>query len=94
MAVGKADGQIVLDLNKEEDNYGSADLPIAMIPRTGEVVLMQMDGHMTMEEVDIALGYATKACREIYEVQKDALRRRYAVQAGAVDEDDSSDEEA
>ena len=55
---------------------------------------MQMDGHMTMEEVDIALGYATKACREIYEVQKDALRRRYAVQAGAVDEDDSSDEEA
>ena len=94
VAVGKADGRIVLDLNKEEDNFGSADLPIAMIPRTGEVLLMQMDGHMTMEEVEIALGYAKKACQEIYEVQKDALRRRYAVQAGAVDEDDSSDEEA
>jgi len=80
VAIGKADGQIVLDLNKEEDNYGNADLPIAMIPRTGEVLLMQMDGHMTMEEFDRALEYGKKACQMVYEVQKDALRRRYAVQ--------------
>ena len=93
VAVGKADGHVILDLNKEEDNFGTADLPIAMIPRTGEVVLMQMDGHMTMEEVEVALGYAKKACEEIYEIQKDALRRRYAAQAEAM-EDDPSDEEA
>ena len=34
-------------LNKEEDNYGQADLPLAIIPSTGEVVLLQLDGHLT-----------------------------------------------
>ncbi len=63
VAIGKADGQIVLDLNKEEDNYGNADLPIAMIPRTGEVLLMQMDGHMTMAEFDQALEYGRRPAR-------------------------------
>lgn len=80
VAVGKVNGQVVLDLNKEEDNYGQADLPIAMIPRTGEVVLMQMDGHMTYDEFTYALELGTKACAEIYEIQKDALRRRYKVE--------------
>ncbi|HSV42350.1 MAG TPA: exosome complex exonuclease Rrp41, partial [Methanomassiliicoccales archaeon] len=73
VAVGKVNDQIVLDLNKEEDNYGQADLPLAMIPRTGEIVLMQMDGHMTYEEFQYALELGTKACAEIYDIQKDAL---------------------
>jgi len=81
VAVGKVNDQIVLDLNKEEDNYGQADLPIAMIPRTGEVLLMQMDGHMTYDEFKYAITLATKACGELYELQKDALRRRYVVES-------------
>jgi len=79
VAVGKVNDQVVLDLNKEEDNYGQADLPIAMIPRTGEVLLMQMDGHLTQAEFDKALEMGVKACHEIYDLQKDALRRRYAI---------------
>ena len=42
-ATGKVDGKVVLDLNKEEDNFGEADLPLAVLPATEEVVLMQMD---------------------------------------------------
>jgi exosome complex component RRP41 len=38
-AAGKIGGQVVLDLGKEEDNFGDADLPIAISPRTGEVLL-------------------------------------------------------
>ena len=79
VAVGKVNDQVVLDLNKEEDNYGQADLPIAIIPRTGEVLLMQMDGHLTQAEFDKALEMGVKACQEIYDLQKDALRRRYAI---------------
>jgi exosome complex component RRP41 len=79
VAVGKVNDQVVLDLNKEEDNYGQADLPIAIIPRTGEVLLMQMDGHLTQAEFDKGLEMGVKACQEIYELQKDALRRRYAI---------------
>ena len=92
VAVGKVNDQVVLDLNKEEDNYGQADLPIAIIPRTGEVLLLQMDGHLTQEEFDKALDMGVKACAEIYELQKDALRRRYAIVNGD-NEDEAKDEE-
>lgn len=86
IAVGKADGKLLLDLNKEEDNYGQADVPMAIIPKTGEVVLLQMDGHMTQEEFETALDMGIKACYEIYELQKDALKRRYAVETPEVEE--------
>ena len=78
IAVGKVNDQVVLDLNKEEDNYGQADVPIAMIPRTGEILLLQMDGHLTVPEFNKAMEYAVPALEQIYQMQKDALRRRYA----------------
>jgi exosome complex component RRP41 len=79
-AAGKAGGQIILDLNKEEDNYGEADLPTAIAPRTGEIVLLQMDGHLTQDEFYQALDMATASCKEIYKIQADALKRRYPVE--------------
>ena len=93
VAIGKADGHIVLDLNKEEDNFGNADLPIAMIPRTGEVLLMQMDGHMTMEEFNTALEYGKKACEKVYEIQKDALKRKYSIQSEDTEEPEPTADE-
>ena len=78
IACGKADGHVLLDLNKEEDNYGQADVPIAIVPSTDEIVLLQMDGNMTREELEYGLDMAFKAAHEVADLQKDALRRKYA----------------
>ncbi len=82
VAVGKVGGQIALDLRKEEDNFGEADLPMALVPQSGRLVLLQMEGHMNREELGRALDLGVVGCRAIYEVMKQALRDRYAV-AGA-----------
>ena len=87
-AAGKADGKVLLDLNKEEDNYGEADVPIAIVPSTDEIVLLQMDGNMTREEFDKAISMAVGACHELYELQKDALKRRYSTKKGEVESDE------
>jgi len=76
-AAGKVENTIVLDLNKEEDNFGQADLPVAIIPRTKEIVLFQMDGDMIEEEINRAMDMAINASLQIYELQKDALKRKY-----------------
>ncbi len=89
MAAGKADGHVLLDLNKEEDNFGEADVPMAIVPSTGEIVLLQMDGNMTRKEFDRAIELGVKGCKDIYKLQKDALKRRYS----ADDEEDDSDEQ-
>jgi len=76
-AAGKIEDTVVLDLGKEEDNYGSADLPIAISPRTGEILLLQMDGHLTLKEFDKALDIAIKGCKKISEIQKKAILEKY-----------------
>ncbi|MDH4123649.1 MAG: exosome complex exonuclease Rrp41 [Thermoplasmata archaeon] len=78
-AAGKVADTIILDLRKEEDNFGQADVPLGIVPRTGEIVLLQMDGDLTVEEFNTALTMATDACYRIYETQKDALRQKYCV---------------
>jgi exosome complex component RRP41 len=78
VAVGKIAGKIALDLKKEEDNFGEADLPMALVPQSGRLVLLQMEGHMTEEELAQALELGVQGCREIYEKMKQALRERYS----------------
>jgi len=76
-AAGKADGQVVMDLSEWEDKEGEADLPIAMMPRTGDITLLQMDGHLTSDEFEQALDLAIEGCKIISEAQKEAIKNRY-----------------
>lgn len=76
-AAGKVADTIVLDLGKEEDNFGQADIPLGFVPRTNEVVLLQMDGDLTQDEFKKGFSMAIEACKKIYEVQREALKRKY-----------------
>jgi exosome complex component RRP41 len=78
VSVGKVDGTLVLDLNAEEDQYGEADMPVTMTGRDKRITLLQMDGLLTREEFRTALQLATKGCEQPYELQKQALREKYA----------------
>jgi len=86
IAAGKIGGQVVLDLGKEEDNFGDADLPIAISPRTGEILLLQMDGHLTVDEFNQAFDLAVKGCHAVSEIQKKAIMHKYQAIAAEVQE--------
>ncbi len=88
-ASGKIEGQVVVDLNKEEDNFGDADCPMAVVARTGEIVLLQMDGHLTEDEFERAMKLSMDATRQLNDLQREALRRRYS--ASALDDSDEGD---
>ena len=76
-AAGKIAGHVAVDLGKEEDNCGDADLPVAISPRTGEILLLQMDGHLTLEEFNKAFDLAVKGCHTVSEIQKKAILDKY-----------------
>ena len=78
VSVGKAGGHIIADLTKaEEDAPDAVDIPIAILPSTKEVVLLQMDGILTKDEWKKAHELAHKAAEQIYNKQKEALRTKY-----------------
>ncbi len=76
-AVGKVNGELVIDLSEREDKEGEADIPIAMLPRNNEISLLQMDGEVNKEELEELMKLGTDAIKKIYEIQKEALRDKY-----------------
>lgn len=76
--VGKAFNELIVDLNKEEEDASDAvDIPIGILPNSEEIVLLQMDGLLTKEELDKIMPMAMKACKQVYEVQKKALQEKF-----------------
>lgn len=76
-SVGKINGILVLDITDIEDKYGEVDMPFAMMPSRNEITLFQLDGVLSIDEVEKAIAMASKACKEIYEKQKSALKAKY-----------------
>ncbi|MDE1768516.1 MAG: exosome complex exonuclease Rrp41 [Candidatus Micrarchaeota archaeon] len=77
VSFGKVGDQVILDLNKIEDNYSDADMPIAISPRTGDILLLQMDGTLTPEDVDLGMHMVRKAGEYITKLQREALKQSY-----------------
>ena len=76
--VGKAFNEIIVDLNKdEEDAPDAVDIPFGILPNSGEIVLLQMDGLLTKEEWAKIVPLGFKACQDVYAVQKKALAEKY-----------------
>ena len=79
IGIGRIDDKVVVDVNKEEEDYegGMCDMPIACMPRTGEVTLLQCDGYLTQKQLKEAIEKGIQACQEIKKVQEKALAERF-----------------
>jgi exosome complex component RRP41 len=77
ISVGKLDKQLVVDLTKEEEDYeegeGPTDIPISMTGE-GKITHMQLDGKIGVKQLQEAIDMAKEACKQVYEVQKNALK--------------------
>lgn len=76
-AAGKVSDTIVLDINDAEDKEGQADMPIAYLPNLNQVTLMQVDGVLSNEEYKKCLDVALQGCKKVYQLQKEALMKKY-----------------
>jgi len=92
-AAGKVDGQLVLDLNDVEDKGGEADMPVAYMPNQNAITLLQMDGMLTGEEFETVLNMGLEGCKQISQLQKEALKAKYTV-AKEDEKEEESEEEA
>ncbi len=85
-AAGKVDDTVVLDLMDTEDKVGVADVPVAYMPSLDAITLLQMDGVLSPEEFESAVGMAVEGCKKIYAMQKEALKTRYMTAKEEVEE--------
>lgn len=76
-AAGKVGDQVVLDLDDTEDKEGQADMPVAIMLNFDQVTLFQLDGILSQEEFKKGFSFALNGCRKVYQLQKEALMKRY-----------------
>lgn len=78
VAVGKMDKTLVVDVDKEEEDYedgeGATDIPIALTSRSNKIVLLQLDGKISVSELREITKMARGACQKINAVQTEALK--------------------
>lgn len=80
VSVGKVDDKVAVDLDYDEEAYEDgpvSDIPIAIIPSTGEFTLLQMDGEISKDDLIKALSLSKKVVPKLYEIQKKALSEKY-----------------
>ena len=79
ISLGKVDESVLVDLDYKEEAYEAevADMPIAVLPRTKEFTLLQMDGKIELKQIKEAFKLGMKAVDEIYKVQKKALEAKF-----------------
>ena len=77
VSIGKLDKNLVVDVNKDEEDWeegeGATDIPITLTS-DGKITHIQLDGKITSKELKEVLKLARKANREIFEIQKKALK--------------------
>ncbi|MFH1072915.1 MAG: exosome complex exonuclease Rrp41 [Nanoarchaeota archaeon] len=85
ISVGKVDDMLVVDLDYKEESYEEgdvADIPIAIIPSTGEITLLQMDGLITKEELFKAIEIGKPILQKIAEIQRSVLKEKFKITNG------------
>lgn len=77
IAVGKGGDELMVDLGKLEDNFGQSDVPLAISAKDKDLLLVQMDGLLTREEIEKILEMAEKSADEVHKLQVKALKDHY-----------------
>ncbi len=81
VAAGRANGALVLDLDKEdEDTEDAVDMACAFLMPQQELALLQMDGFVDKKDCSKILETALKGAEKIYEIQKKALVEKYPME--------------
>jgi exosome complex component RRP41 len=76
-AAGRVGDKIVLDINDLEDKEGDADMPVAYLSNMEQITLLQLDGKLSSSQFSECLNKAIDGCKLVYEIQKEALMKKY-----------------
>jgi exosome complex component RRP41 len=82
-AAGCIDGTTpILDLNYLEDSAGGPDLPVALLPSSEAITMVQMDSKVPIEMFEKVVKLAVEGCKAIHqillqEVEKYTLGRSF-----------------
>ena len=80
VAVGIVGETVLIDLDYVEEAHEEddvADIPLAIIPSTGDFTLLQMDGKIKKADLIKAIEMGKKGVEQIVQIQRKALQAKF-----------------
>ncbi len=79
VAAGALADTVVLDLNKEEEDWpdGATDIPLTYCPKTGLITSLQLDGEISKDNLIKAIEMGMSKATEITEMQEKILKDKF-----------------
>ncbi|KAJ3112538.1 Exosome complex component RRP41 [Physocladia obscura] len=74
-SAGFANGTTILDVNYTEESMDVPTLSLAMMPRSGKVVLLNLESRLHLNEFEGVLRLAKEGCTRMYGILDEAVRR-------------------
>ncbi|XP_064394974.1 exosome complex component RRP41-like [Halichondria panicea] len=65
----------MLDLNYLEQTSGGPDLTVATLPKSGKIVLMQMDSRLHTDSLSKVLDIATQGCKRVHTILDTVVKK-------------------
>ena len=72
----------LVDVSSLESMTGSPELTVAVHPRSGQIVLLEMSHRFHLDHLDGVVEVAVNGCRDIYSIL-DGVVRRHVANTGA-----------
>jgi len=66
--VGCVDNIPLIDLNFYEEGSGTPDMPIALLPKSNNIILLQMDSKLPLDTFEKVLKGAVEGCQRTYDI--------------------------
>jgi exosome complex component RRP41 len=80
ISMGSIGKDVIIDLDYDEEateDEDVADIPVAVIPRTKEITLLQMDGKITKDMLKDGFKKLMPVVDKIFEIQKQAIKANF-----------------
>jgi exosome complex component RRP41 len=76
-SAGCFDGTPLMDLNYLEDSsVVSPDMPVAILPKSNKITMLQMDSKLHIDTFEKVLKCAVEGCHKIYEILSTKVKER------------------
>jgi exosome complex component RRP41 len=72
---GYIDGTALIDINQTESNADGPELPVAMLSRTSQITLLQMDSKIGLNLFEEVLDAAISGCAQVFKIIDEGIRK-------------------
>jgi len=83
-SAGFMDEAAVVDVNHVEESHGGPVVIVALLPKSEQIALLEVNGRLHEDHLDRVMDVALKGCKDVYECLERSVREHVTERASLI----------